>query len=134
MNRPDVASAAEGAGPADREIVSPDGQLRLLVISSDGDLTVGFAGCPAHTHGSILAAQFGTGEAEAVARFVAGIIEGQQVIAVWRARGRVRDVWVPEHEGRSLHDELADVAGYGEPGETVEFRLWDGTRVQPPRR
>lgn len=113
------------------EYISPDGQLRLKVVAPKGDLTVGFAGCPSHTHGSILAELFGCAEEEAITRFVTDIVDGRQVIAVWRVSGRLTDVWLPMHEGRSLPDLLADLRRYGEPHETVEFRLWDGTKVEP---
>lgn len=116
----------------ERELVSPDGQLRLLVVSPDGDITVGFADCPSHTHGDILASQYGVSEEPAVEKFVSDIIEGRHVIAVWRVDGRVRDIWVPEHEGLTLQQELADLALNCMQGETVEFRRWDGSKVQVP--
>lgn len=116
----------------EQEHVSPDGQLRLLVIAPDGDITVGFEGCPAHTHGSILAGQYGCDEREAVEKFVSRIVTGKYVIAVCRFPDRVRDIWLPEHEGSDLHEVVADLARYGDPGETVEFRLWDGTKIETP--
>jgi hypothetical protein len=115
---------------ADREYLSPDGQLRLLVIAPDGDLTVGFDGFPSHTHGSILAEIFGCGQEEAITRFVTEIVEGKQIIALWRLSGQLRDVWLPLHEGLSLPDVIADLNRYGDPNETVEFRLWNGTKVE----
>jgi hypothetical protein len=39
----------------DSDRVSPDGALRFLVRSPDGDITLGFAGYPWHTHGDVLA-------------------------------------------------------------------------------
>ncbi len=106
------------------------GNFALLVTVPDGDMTVGFDGCPAHTHGSILAELFGCDEETAVARFVAEIVESKQVIAIWRVAGRRTDAWLPRHEGRSLRDEIAGLLQYGETNETVEFRLWDGTTVE----
>ncbi|WP_158745430.1 hypothetical protein [Acidisphaera sp. L21] len=97
-----------------------------------GDLIVGFAGFPAHTHGEILAELFGCAAEEAIARFVTEIVEGRQIIAVWRVSGKPRNIWLPVYEGNSLADVLDDLSRFGEPDETVEFRFWDGTKVDPP--
>jgi hypothetical protein len=112
----------------DRKYVSPDGQLCLLVISPDGDLTIGFDGAPAHTHGSILAELSGLDEESAAEQFIAGIIESRKVIAIWRAAGEIREIWIPEHNYQSLQDVILNL----EPGETVEFRLWNGTKIDAP--
>jgi hypothetical protein len=115
----------------EQEYISPDRQLRLLVTSPDGDVTIGFAGCPAHTHGSILADLFQCDEAEAVRRFVSDIVQSRVVIAIWRTGGQLKDIWLPEHEGQTLRDEIARLARHGEPRDTIEFRLWDGTKIAP---
>jgi hypothetical protein len=112
-----------------QEYISPDKQLRLLVTSSDGDVTIGFADCPAHTHASILSDLFECDEPEAVKRFVSDIVESRAVIAIWRIGDRIRDVWLPEHEGHTLRTVVANLRKHGEPDETVEFRLWDGTKI-----
>jgi len=39
------------------EHVSPDRLLRLLVVREDGDITIGFAGYPWHTHGDVVAGE-----------------------------------------------------------------------------
>ena len=115
----------------EQEHTSPDMQLRLLVTAPDGDVTIGFANCPTHTHGSILAELTQCDEATAVERFVSDIVESKAVIAVWRIEGRLRDVWLPEHEGHKLRDVVANLRIFGESGETVEFRLWNGKRIEP---
>ena len=115
----------------EREYISPDGQLRLLVIAADDDVTIGFADCPAHTHGSILAELFECDEAAAVERFISDILESNAVIAVWRVEGRMKDAWLPAHEGHRLRDVIANLQKYGEPSETVEFRLWNGESIEP---
>jgi hypothetical protein len=116
----------------DRRYHSPDGQLCLLVTTPDGDITIGFDGCPSHIHGDILAELYGCDEKTAVTRFVADIVENRQIIAIWRVSGRVRDIWVPEHNGNSLDKVVADLNHYGEANETVEFRLWNGKEVVAP--
>ena len=115
----------------EQEYISPDKQLRLLVTSPAGDVTIGVADCPAHTHGSILAELFLCNEAVAVERFISGIVESRAVIAIWRIGDRIRDVWLPEHEGHTLRTVVTDLHKHGEPDETVEFRLWDGTKIDP---
>ncbi|MHC2394283.1 hypothetical protein [Bradyrhizobium liaoningense] len=86
------------------EYVSPDGQLRLLVICPDGDWTLGFDGFPWHTHGSILASVSGKDEETAIENFVADLTSGKSIIAVKRINGSVADVWVGHGRsgGRSL--------------------------------
>jgi hypothetical protein len=109
------------------EYVSPDGQLKFLVTCPDGDWTIGFDGYPWHTHGSILAAQSGEDEVAAVERFLSDLIGNVSVIALRRVSGDLTAVWVTDDPAR-------DVAGYekyGEPNETIEFRLWNGNPVKP---
>lgn len=106
------------------EHVSPDGRLRFLVVTGDdGDVTLGFAGFPWHTHADILAALTGLPEAEAVRRYVADLVGEESVIVLWSVCGELRDVWVSD-------DPVKD-AGYAStanaaPGESVALRHWDG--------
>jgi hypothetical protein len=109
------------------EHVSPDGQLKFIVICPDGDLTMGFDGFPWHTHGSILAALSGQDEVPATNRYVADLIGNVSVIALRRVAGELTDVWITDDPAETL----ADCRRYGDPSETIEFRLWDGTVVQP---
>lgn len=117
---------------SEQEYLSTDGQLRLLVVAPDGDITIGFDGCPSHTHGDILAGHYGCDEQQGVQQFVSSILEGRYVIAIWRTPDGVRDIWLPEHEGSNLGKVVAELARYGDAGETVEFRLWDGTKIEAP--
>lgn len=116
----------------DRRYVSPDGELCLLVISPDGDLTIGFEGYPWHTHGDVLVREFGGDAGHATERFIVGIVESQFIIAMQRTGGRVEDVWVLDRNESSLQETVAGTKRYGAPGEIVEFRLWDGTRIPAP--
>jgi hypothetical protein len=105
----------------ERDYVSPDGLLRLLVRVPDGDITMGFDGFPSHTHGDILAALFGGSPEEAAERFIADIIANKSIIAIMSVSGVVRDVWITDAPEDNLRRCLAD--------ETVDFRYWDGSRV-----
>lgn len=109
--------------------LSPDKQLRLLVTVLDGDITIGFDGCSAHTHGSILAEFYSCDEDTAARRFITGILEGSLVIAIKRMSGVMTDAWIPETNWQRIDDVRASFERHGEPGETVEFRLWDGAQV-----
>ena len=110
------------------EYVSPDRLLRFLVVTcDDGDVTLGFAGFPWHTHADILAATSGRPEAEAVRRFVADLVSGASVIVLWSVGGELRDVWVSDDPAKDTG--YASTA-YAEPGESVVLRYWDG-RVWP---
>jgi hypothetical protein len=102
--------------------ISPDGQLRFLVIRMpDGEITMGFEGYPWHTHGDTVAA-FASDSLEAAAeRFVGDLLSGKSVIAVSTAAGTIRNVWITE--------DPAQERKHCEPGQTLEFRLWDGTKV-----
>ncbi|MGY4305542.1 hypothetical protein ACVIJ6_002785 [Bradyrhizobium sp. USDA 4369] len=106
--------------------MSPDGQLKFLIICPGGDLTMGFDGCLWHTHGSILAGLSGLTEAEATERLVTDLITNVSVITVQRVDGKITDAWISDDPA----DDLAGYHRYGEPTETIEFRRWDGTQVE----
>ncbi len=118
----------------DREHRSPDGQLRLLAISPEGDLTIGFDGFEWHTHGSILAELSGLDEEEAAERFIADIVDGRRVIELTRVDGKLTDAVVHE-DSRSneqvMADSLEGLRRYGKANETIEFRFWDGRLIEP---
>jgi hypothetical protein len=109
-----------------REYESPDGQLKFLVICPDGDLTMGFAGFPWHTHGSIVAGSSGLSEAEATDRLVADLVANVSIVAVQRIDGNMTDVWITDDPAADLES----CKRYGGPTETVEFRRWDGTPMK----
>jgi hypothetical protein len=109
------------------EHVSPDGQLKFIVICPDGDLTMGFDGFPWHTHGSIVAALSGDDEISATERYVADLVGSHSVIALRRTAGVLKDVWITDDPAGAVED----CKRYGTSDETVEFRLWDGTAVLP---
>lgn len=103
------------------EYVSPDGALRLLVIAPGGDITIGFAGYTWHTHGDILPGADADSPEAAARRFVDDVLSGRSTIAVLSAGDVIRDVWVT--------DDPAKERSFCEPGETIAFRLWDGTKI-----
>lgn len=109
------------------EYVSPDGKLKFLVTCPEGDWTLGFDGFPAHTHGSILAGLSGLDEVTAVDRYVADLIGNVSVIALRRVSGVLSDAWITDDPA----EEVLSQQKYGNPDETVEFRLWNGSVVQP---
>jgi hypothetical protein len=97
---------------------SPDGLLRFVVEQLDGgDLCLGFADFPWHTHADILATSSGLTEDVAVRQFVDALLGGQFMIGVARVGGRITDVWVAE-AATPNQPKLGD--------ETIEFRYWDG--------
>jgi hypothetical protein len=109
-----------------RDYVSPDGALRFLVRATDGDLTMGFDGCPSHTHGDILAISGATGETpeEATERHVNDLISSKLIIAVATVQGKIRDIWITDDPSSHLR--------YCPPDETIVFRRWDGTVLPQP--
>jgi hypothetical protein len=109
-----------------REYISPDGQLKFLVICPDGDLTIGFDGFPWHTHGSILADLSGLSEADATDRLVAALVGNISIITVRRIAGTIADIWIADDPA----EDLKSCKQYGPADESIEFRLWDGTPVE----
>jgi hypothetical protein len=109
----------------DSDHVSPDGTLCFLVRSSDGDITMGFDGCSWHVHGDMLAAVAGSSLSpeDAAKRFLADLISNKLIIAVAKVSGAIRDIWITDDLGKDVR--------YCPPEETIEFRLWDGTEIQP---
>jgi hypothetical protein len=106
----------------DCDYLSPDGGLRFLVRAPDGDITMGFDGFPWHTHGDILAALSSGTPAEATQRYVADLISNKLIIAVSKVSGTIRDVWITDDPASDRHACPA--------GEAIDFRLWDGTKVE----
>ncbi len=104
---------------------SPDRLMELVVTVEDGDWTIGFEGCPWHTHGDILSAWGYEGPPEAATRAFAGdIIGSRREIIVYRIDGKVRDIAVPgDCDERPLDKNFAK---YAFPGETMEVRYWNG--------
>lgn len=107
----------------DMSLVSPDGSLRFLVRSPDGDITMGFEGYPWHTHGDLLLDLSQRDPEAAAAQFVADLVAGRLLIAVASVSGDIRDIWITA-------DPLADLR-YCPTEELIEFRLWDGTPISP---
>ena len=104
---------------------SPDGELTLVVLTEAEGITIGFDGFEWHTHGDLLAADypFGPGPEltpeSATLRFVQDVVSNRAVIVVRRVDGEIRDVWITEDVEKELRDQ--------QPGETMEFRYWDGS-------
>lgn len=105
----------------DLDLVSPDGQLRFRVRWHGDDATLGFEGGWWHTHPDMLGAAPGE-EAAVVARFLEDLLAGRLLIAVIAFKGGARDVKVTGDPGAERR--------LCEPGESVAFRLWDGTAVE----
>ena len=108
------------------EYTSPDGQLKFIVVCPDGDWIMGFEGFPWHTHGSILAALSGQDDATATEHCVIDLTSNISVIAMMRTSGKLTDVWITSDPAA----DLSSCERYGEAGETIEFRRWDGTPVK----
>jgi hypothetical protein len=102
---------------------APDGQLCLIVdLADDGDWSVGFDGFEWHTHGDLLAHEYGGSPETAVRSFVDNILASRRVIVISRLAGKMRDVWVTD-------DPSFDEMEYAYPNETIEKRLWNGEPV-----
>jgi Pentapeptide repeats (8 copies) len=113
-------TAEIGAEGAVEEHISPDGRLTFRVVrEADGDILLGFAGFPWHTHGDILAALTGLAEMAAIRRYVDDLIGGRSVVALWSVAGELRDIWVSDNPERD--------ANYPQAGESIELRFWDGS-------
>jgi len=108
------------AEEAVEEHISPDGLLRFrVVLGEDGDISLGFARFPWHTHADILAALTGLPEPEAVRRYVDDLIGGASVVTLWSVAGELSDIWMSENPERDAH--------YSQDGESIELRFWDGS-------
>jgi hypothetical protein len=122
----------------DRDFISPDGALRFVVRSADGDITMGFDGYTWHTHADVLAASSaGTTVAafwssrspegavrivaEHAEKFIAALLADKPIIATLKESGIIRDIWIT--------DDPVAKRRYCLPNETIDFRLWDGTKV-----
>lgn len=100
--------------------LSPDGLLLLIVErADDGDWSVGFDGYSWHTHGDLLAFEYGGLPDAAVRAFVNDIITSQRVVVISRLDGTFNDVWITD-------DPCRDEMKYAEAKETIEKRYWNG--------
>jgi len=106
-----------------KQYVSPDGVLRLIVLVEGADWIIGFDGYPWHTHGDILTGSAGESAEARTEKFVDALLSNRKLIAVLKDGDCVTDVWVTE-------DPAQDARNLTET-ERVEFRYWDGTQVQP---
>jgi hypothetical protein len=68
--------------------------LTLLVERYENDTAVGFEGYPAHTHPSVIAAEYGFDEAAAVEHYIDAIVHDRLIIVVQKNKGEVVDIWV----------------------------------------
>lgn len=100
---------------------SPDGLLTLIVREDDGDISIGFDGLEWHTHADLLTSGGSVPEDVAVRNFVEAIAENRYAIAVLRRADVLVDAWVT--------DDPAKQRAYTQPGESLELRYWDGSRV-----
>jgi len=97
--------------------VSPDGLLRLIVVSEEADTTIGFEGYSWHIHADMLAVEYGLPEIEAVDRFVDAILGNRKRIAISRDGSGILDMWITDDPEKDLRYRAAD--------ETITFRYWD---------
>lgn len=71
----------------------------------------------------MLAARSSVSPEDATKRFVADLISNKLIIAVAKVSGTIRDIWITDDPANDLR--------YCPPEETIEFRLWDGTKIHP---
>ena len=106
-----------------REYVSPDNQLRFIVVHDEQDISLGFEGFPWHTHADLLASIFGISEELAVNRYVSDLLNDRCIIVVSWIGGRIHDIWITA-------DPTADLR-YKPKDEILEFRYWSGAQWKP---
>ncbi len=108
---------------------SPDGCFTLQVWrDGDGDLIIGLVGCEWHTHGDILASQYGGTPDSATRKYVDQVIGSQRAIVIHRVHGVLRWATISESDLYG-HENDTDMK-YAEPGETIERRYWNGEPVE----
>jgi hypothetical protein len=99
-----------------RSAVCPDGKLTLEVFMAD-DYLIGFREHAWHTHGSLLAPQYGSDPKSASLAFFDSVTRDEVLICVSKRQGK-EEVWITddaEAEVRSLV-----------PGETLRLQYWSG--------
>lgn len=94
---------------------TPNGRLRfVVVVDSDGDVTLGFDGHRWQTHADVLTELASRNATKAVRNS----LDDRSVIALLSIKGCLADVWVtndPAQDARNVQD-----------AESVEFRSWSG--------
>jgi hypothetical protein len=103
------------------EHCTPDGLFRFVVErGDDGDISLGFDGFPARTHGDILPSLSGLPIPEAIRDYIDRLLSGGSLIGIATVSGKIRDVWVTEHPGPDKH----------KPEDaTMQLRYWDDRPV-----
>jgi hypothetical protein len=107
----------------DQDHLSPDKELRFLVRSPGGDITMGFDGYPWHTHGEVLLKLPAESSEAAAEHFVNDLVSGKLIIAISQVADKITDIWITDSPSDDLRHAAAD--------ELITFRLWDGTPVLP---
>jgi hypothetical protein len=92
-----------------------------VIRTPDGDITMGFEGYSWHPHRDVVNAFSSDSPEVATARFVDDLISSRSIIAISTIAGTIRDVWIT--------DDPAEELKYWDQSKTVEFRLWDGTKI-----
>ena len=100
-----------------RRDTSPDGVLTLELFEGD-DYYLGFQNCPWHTHGDLLAPEYGATPREAAEAFFDSIVADEQVVCISDRVGHPRDIYVT--------DDPAAQHKYVEPDEKFQMRYWSG--------
>jgi hypothetical protein len=106
--------------------ISSDGELELIVLAYDEDISIGFDGYPWHTHADILQSLKSAGQTEAIKAFIEDILLNRTPIVIQRVNGKIEDVYPSD-------DPAEDISGlekYGLQGETLEIRYWTLNREQ----
>lgn len=104
--------------------VTPDGEIELVVVRESGDITLGFAGFPWHTHGDVLVGEYALagltieGPEQAVERFLYDLTTNVAPISILRKCGSITDIWATV--------EYPEPDKYLAPDESVEIRYWNG--------
>ena len=105
-----------------RRETSTDGLLTLELFEED-DYYIGFVEQAWHTHGDLLAPDYGASPRLAALGFFESVVSDNEVICVSETPDGQRSIWIT--------DDPAEESRYTSSGERLSMRLWSGTCYQP---
>jgi hypothetical protein len=89
----------------------------------NGDSILSFGDFPWHEHGDLLALASSLNPDDAIDAFLAKLFAGDLIIGISKVGGVIGDIWATDDAVGDFSRRL--------PNETIDFRLWDGTKITP---